>query len=206
MACSSSLKNGYIYFHEVATLPHFASSSLPSPTVGHVGACNKALARFLWFEPSRFRQSKPLTLRAGRQKSAIPTPNSEVQDCKPWQPAATGWTEEFNSYFPHIKWNRKTGRWGWWRKASSKSPSEELNWPSSWKQESWFPMYIFVEFSIFFFFCTEKGRLIELLHYWVFCQHWFSLALLRSGSKKHHRVFPASHPNQGFFQLNSTAF
>lgn len=77
------LQNGYIYFHEVATLPHFASSSLPSPTVGHVGACNKALARFLWFEPSRFRPSKPLTLRAGRLKLAIPTQNSEVQDCKP---------------------------------------------------------------------------------------------------------------------------
>lgn len=185
MACSSSLKKGYIYFHEVATLPHFASSSLPSPTVGHVGACNKALARFLWFEPSRFRQSKPLTLRAGRQKLAIPTPNSEVQDCKPWQPAATGWTEEFNSYFPHIKWNRKTGRWGGWRKASSKSPSEELNWPSSWKQESWFPMYIFVEFSIFFFFLYWKRQvnrttsLLSILSALVFfstAQKWFKEA------------------------------
>lgn len=97
------LRNRYIYFHEVTILPHLASSSLPSPTVGHAGACKKALARFLWFEPSHFRQSKPLTLRAERQKLAIPTPNSEVQDCKPWQPAAIGWTEEFNRYFPHIK-------------------------------------------------------------------------------------------------------
>lgn len=86
------LKNRYIYFHEVAILPHLASSSLPSPTVGHVGACKKALAWFLWFEPGHFRRSKPPTLRAGRQKLAVPTPNSEVQDCKPWQPAAIGCT------------------------------------------------------------------------------------------------------------------
>lgn len=84
------LKNGYIYFHEVAILPHFALSFLPSPTAGHVGACKKALVRFLWFEPSHFGWSKPLTLRAGRQKLATPTLNSEVQDCKPSQPAAIG--------------------------------------------------------------------------------------------------------------------
>lgn len=72
-----------------------ASPSLPSPTVGHAGAWKKALARFLWFEPGHFRRSEPPGLGAGGQKAAVPAPSSRVQDRTPWQPAATGGTQEF---------------------------------------------------------------------------------------------------------------
>lgn len=50
-------------------------------------------------------------------------------------------------------------------------------------------------FHILSFFCTEKVSIIKLLHYWVFCQHWFSLGLLKKWFKEAPSCSPASPLN-----------
>lgn len=156
----------------------------------------KALARFLLFQPGHIRRSEsPRASGLGARRQPAQHRALRMKTERPGSQQQEGEGRRFNSFSPSWKTNQKDGGRGGGL-GVKKSKQQISKWAIKLSEElktgNRFLRDVSPEFSRIACLCCA-GRL-QLLHSWVFCQHWLSLALLTSGSKKHHRVISCCRP------------